>query len=109
MDSSKWISDLPAHPIFTAPKGFEHSLLSLDTLKNLNGSAVGSKPANGGGSGSASSLPLRQSSKMVIRGPDVILAVGNELRIAALGQDAKTSGSTGQYKVSGRKRALRLL
>lgn len=89
MDSSRWISELPSHPIFKSDEA-KTKILSLDTLK---GSAQD-------GHARLTTGPPRRSTKMCFRGPDIILAVGKELRIATFGHDIKNSGATGMFKVS---------
>ena len=99
--SSAWISQLSNHPIFKSP---EHigDVLSLETLE---GAPSGSTSL----SGSKSNAPLtatssRRSDKICFRGPDVIVAVGSELRIATLALDSQSSGASGQHKVRLRRR-----
>jgi hypothetical protein len=88
MDSPRWISELPSHPIFKSDEA-KSKILSLDTLK---GSAHDGQARLASGS-------LRRSTKMCFRGPDIILAVGKGLRIATFGYDIKNSGATGMFKV----------
>ena len=88
MDSSRWISELPNHPIFKSDE-VKTKFLSLDASKN---------GAHDGHARLTASSP-RRSTKMCFRGPDIILAVGKELRIATFGHDIKNSGATGTFKV----------
>ncbi|KAF8318139.1 hypothetical protein DL93DRAFT_2054844 [Clavulina sp. PMI_390] len=90
MESSSSLSDLPSHPIFKAPNGYEKRLVSLESLQSLGGSR--------GSTSSKENGLFASGSKLVFRGPDIILAVGNELRISALGHDLSSSGSSRQYK-----------
>ena len=88
-----WLTDLPDHSIFHAT---EHE----ETL-----SGDGPNSATKARSGVPSTSSRRRTNKMCFRGPDLILAVGSELRIATF-VDSKNAGgeSMRQYKVSGLER-----
>jgi hypothetical protein len=84
--TTAWLADLPDHPIFRAA---EHE-------ETLSGDAPNS--ATKAGSGATNSR--RRTNKMCFRGPDMILAVGNELRIATfVDSKSPSGGSIRQYKV----------
>ncbi|KAF9509867.1 hypothetical protein BS47DRAFT_1348682 [Hydnum rufescens UP504] len=83
--TTAWLADLPDHPIFRAA---EHE-------ETLSGDAPNS--ATKAGSGATNSR--RRTNKMCFRGPDMILAVGNELRIATfVDSKSPSGGSIRQYK-----------
>jgi hypothetical protein len=86
MDSSRWISELPTHPIFKSDEA-KTKILSLDASKDF------------AQDGHPHLSYVRRSTKMCFRGPDIILAVGKELRIATFGHNTKNSGATGTFKV----------
>jgi hypothetical protein len=95
-NSSVWISELSSHPIFKSPDHISDVL----SLHSLNPSSA-NVSKNGGVIGTESVSEFsRRSNKLCFRGPDIIVAVRNEIRIATLALDSQNSSASAQYKVS---------